>query len=285
MHGLLMQLADTQAALANSAKARAEVGPVPRLSEEWVRAADDGSAEFRIAKALAGLQGVGDQPLPLCAQLFPVARQGAEWLTPLNAGSVRVHLGRKGRLVDVMGSLLAQRLQLRTRLGMQDKPLSSPAGATLEDVAVFLQDDCMDGRIAALLLGLSLCRIPLDPDRSAGAGTLPAAFGLMKLALLPDAALRRMGRLGEVERLPVPTGMLAALRAGDHGNRAVGLACRRLRASGLAPRLSAAEPLLAGVSPARAAAALLIPLRWGASAALARRLLADMADEADASIH
>lgn len=285
MHGLLMHLADTQAALAGSAKARAEVGPVPRLSEEWVRAADDGSAEFRIAQALAGLQGVVDQPLPLRAQLFPVTRQGNEWITPSNSGSVRVHLGRRGRLVDVLGALLAQRLQLWRRLGMQDKPLASPAGATLDDVAAFLQDDRMDARIAALLPGLSLCHIPLGSDRSAGAGTLPAAFGLMKLALLPDAALRRLGRLGEDERLPVPASMLATLRAGDHGHRAVGMACRRLRASGLAPRMNVVEPTLTGVSPARAAAALLIPLRWGACAALARRLLDETADEADAATH
>lgn len=277
---LLSLLAEVEAALASSTKARPEVRPVPMLSGDWVQAADDESAEFRIAKALAGLMGVGDQPLPLRAQLFPVARQGADWVMPSNAGSVRVHLGRKGRLADVLGALLAQRLQLWPRLGMEDKPLASPAGATLDDVAAFLQDDRMDARIAALLPGLSLCRIPLDTDRSAGAGALPAAFGLMKLALLPDATLRRLGRLGEGEHLPVPTGMLAALRAGDHGHRAVGLACRRLRASGLVPRMDATEPMLTGVSPARAAAALLIPLSWGACAALTRRLLDDTADAA-----
>lgn len=279
---ILGLLAEIESAVSSSSKAREEVSPVPSLSPEWISAADDGSAEFRVAKALAGLHGVGDHLLPLRAQLFPVACQGAEWLTSANGGGVRVYLGSKGRLIDLLGALLAQRLQLGPRLGMHDKPLSSPAGAMLDDVAAFLHDDRMDGRVAALLPGLSLCRIPLDSDRSAGAASLPAAFSLMKLALLPDSMLRSLGRLGEDEHLPVPTGMLAALRAGDHGHHAVNLACRRLRASGLSPRIGRAVPALAGVSPQRAAAALLIPLRWGASAALARRMLDDIPTEADA---
>lgn len=282
LQGLLSQLASIQTVLATSSKARAEVGPVPWLSEEWVQGADDGSAAFRIAKALAGLQGVGDQPLPLRAQLFPVARQRTEWDAPASACGVRAYLGRKGGVVDLLGALLAQRLQLGLRLGMHDKPLTSPAGAMLDDVAAFLRDDRMDGRIGALMQGLSLCRIPSDSDRSSGTGSLPAGFGLMKLTLLSDATLRSLGRLGNDEHLPMPTGMLASLRAGDHGRRAVNLACRRLRASGLAPRLGETVPSLAGLSSQRAAAALLIPLRWGAAAALVRRTLDDALPEAGA---
>jgi CRISPR-associated protein Csx17 len=67
--------------------------------------------------------------------------------------------------------------------------------------------------------------------------------------------------------------MLAALRAGDRGGRAVTLAARRLRSSGLTPTFRTPLPTLAGIDPARAAAALLIPLRWSATAALARALL------------
>jgi CRISPR-associated protein Csx17 len=157
---------------------------------------------------------------------------------------------------------------------MSDKPLESVAGATLDDIAAFLRDDGMDARISDLLPGLALCDIPEDIDRSAGDGGVPAAFALMKLALTPEGTLRSLDFLAEGQRLPVPTGMLAQLRAGNHNNRAVASAWRRLRASGLSPLFTPDTlPMLAGIDPRRAAAALLIPLRFGATAALVRSVL------------
>jgi len=273
MQALLVLLGEIQHELSCSNKAREVVPPIPRLSEQWVTQADDGSPEFRIAKALAGLRGVGDVALPLRAQVFPVQRKADRWMTPEAGEAVRFHVAHRGRLADVLAALLSRRLWLMERLAMADKPLSSPSAARLDDVAAFLGDPRMDAHIQALLPGLCLCRIPLDAEREAGEGRLPAAFGLMKLALTPDSDLRSLGYLGPDEHLRAPAGMLAALRAGNPGNRAVTLAWRRLRASGLTPCLGAAPPLLAGVDCERAAAGLLIPLRWGATAALARALL------------
>jgi CRISPR-associated protein Csx17 len=162
---------------------------------------------------------------------------------------------------------------LTQKLDMPDKPLASPAGAMLDDVAAFLQNPRMDARILALLSGLSLCTIPQDTERSAGEGRLPAGFGLMKLALTPDRDLRSLGHLADGETVPPPAGMLATLLAGNRGNRGVTLAWRRLRASGLTPHLDGALPMLTGIDNTRGAAALLIPLRWAATAALARMLL------------
>lgn len=273
VQSLLVLLADIQQALAVSRKARESVPPIPCLSERWVAAADDGSTEFRIAKALAGLHGAGDIALPLRTQLFPVQRRSNRWVTPDDDEKVRVHIGHRGRLTSVLGACLEHRLGLVQRLAMADKPLSSPAGVLLDDMAAFLHEDSMDVRIASLLPGLSLCEIPRDADRAAGDGTLPAAFGLMKLALTPDHTLRTLGHLGEKEHLPIPAGMFAQLKAGNRDNRAVKLARRRLRASGLTPFFADTIPGLAGIEPTRAAAALLIPLRYGATAALARALL------------
>jgi CRISPR-associated protein Csx17 len=184
----------------------------------------------------------------------------------------------------MLAALLERRLWLAKRLEMKDKPLDSPAGATLEDISAFLRDDGMDARIAALLPGLCLCDIPQDVDKSAGEGTVPAAFGLLKLALTPDRVLRspRLGLLGDHERLPIPEGMVAQLASGNHGNRAVEVAWRRLRASGLAPAFALdALPELRGIDPLRAAAALLIPLRCGATAALARQTLKTLKTETE----
>lgn len=272
---LLILLGEIQLALSSSRKAVESVRPIPRLSERWVMAADDdGTPAFRIAKALAGLRGVGDEPLPLRAQLFPVHRKFDQWMTPEAGEKARIHTGLRGRLTDTLSALLERRLWLAGKMEMKDKPLSGPTGATLADVAAFLRDGGMDERIAALLPGLCLCEIPRDIDNAAGGGVLPAAFGLLKLALTPDRTLRSLGRLGEHDHLPIPAGMLAQLSAGNHDNRAVKIAWRRLRSSGMTPGFSAGGlPDLAAVDPRRAAAALLIPLRYGATSTFACSLL------------
>ncbi|MFO1356561.1 MAG: type I-U CRISPR-associated protein Csx17 [Gammaproteobacteria bacterium] len=271
---LLVLLGEIQSALAASSKARETISPLPHLSGRWVIAADDGTPAFRIATALAGLRGMDHEPLPLRAQLFPVHRRFDQWLTPDAGENSRICHGSTGRLVDVLPSLLARRLWLAERLTPSDKPLESAAGATLDDIAAFLRNDGMDTRISGLLSGLVLCEIPEDIDRSGGDGVVSAAFALMKLALTPEHTLRSLERLVAGQRLPVPNGMLARLVAGNHDNRAVAYAWRRLRLSGLSPRFtSGALPTLAGMDPGRAAAALLIPLRLGATAALARLAL------------
>lgn len=271
---LLALLGEIQSALSSSKKALENARPIPHLSERWVQAAADGSAAFRIAKALAGLRGASDQPLPLRAQLFPLHRRFDQWMTPNAGEKVRIYTGQQGHLVDTLHHLLERRLWLAERLEMHDKPLNSPAGATLEDLAAFLYDDSMDARIDALLPGLALCDIPQDTDRTTGDGAVPPAFGLLKLCLIPDRTLHSLRVLRKDQRMPVPAGMLAQLAAGNHDNRAVKTAWRRLYATGLAPLFApSALPSAASIHPQRACAALLIPLRYGASAALARHLL------------
>ncbi len=280
VQSLLVLLGRIQFALSNSPKARDAVRPIPRLSDQWVAAADDGTPAFRIAKALAGLRGVGDEPLPLQAQFFRVQRKFNGWMTREAQEKARIYTGQRGRLTETLRNLLERRLWLAERLEMRDKPLDSAAGVALEDISAFLRDDAMDERIAALLPALSLCEIPQDFEHCAGLGAVPAAFALLKLSLTPDRILRSLGLLPGGIRMPVPAGMLAQLAAGNHGNRAVQAAWRRLRASQLAPIVTlAALPGRDSISPLRASAALLIPLRYGASAALARDMLAPARSE------
>lgn len=271
---LLFLLGQVQLALSKSPKAHKDVRPVPRLSEQWVVAADDGTSAFRIAKSLAGLHGVGEVPLPLRAQIFPVQRKYNQWMTPDANEKARIYTGQKGRLIETLHALLERRLWLAEKLDIEDKPLDSSAGATLDDINAFLRDSGMDDRIATLLPGLSLCEIPQDIEHGVGDGAAPAAFTLLKLCLTPNHILRSLGLLPEKLQMPVPAGMLAQLAAGNHGNRAVQAAWRRLRASGLAPMLALdALPREDSISPLRASAALLIPLRYGATATLARDVL------------
>jgi CRISPR-associated protein Csx17 len=282
---LLILLGEIQSALAISKKAwEKPVPPIPRLSEHWAQATDDGTPAFRIARALAGLHGTQSAPLPLRAQWFPVhPRWDNQWMTPEYIGKhaakdpacrVRIHTGQRGNLPDTLCGLLTRRLWLAGQFEMYDKPLHSPAGVMTGDIVAFLRDDSMDARIAALLPGLCLCRIPRDGDRHAGEGMVPAAFSLLKLCLTPEATLCSQGLLDDKDRLPVPPGLLAQLAAGNTGNRAVQLAWRCLRSSGLAPLFTPdALPQLGVIDPRRAAAALLIPLRFGATGVLARSVL------------
>jgi CRISPR-associated protein Csx17 len=271
---LLILLGEIQTALSVSSKAREAVQPIPHLSERWIIAADDDTPAFRIAKALAGLHGTGDKPLPIRTQIFPVERRLTKWVTADSSEKHRICDGLGGHLADSLPALLSRRLWLAEQFGMNDKPLESPAGATLDDLAAFLRGDSMDTHIASLLPGLVLCDVPKDINRNSGEAALPAAFALMKLTMAPEHTLHSLDALAAGQSLPVPGGMLAQLIVGNHGNRAVAGAWRRLRASGLAPRFTPdALPTLAGIDPKRAAAALLVPLRFGSTAVLARSML------------
>src|SRR5690625_3017533 len=253
-----------------------KVPPVPTLSEQWANAANDGSHAFRIAAALAGLYGTGKTTLPMRSQLFPVHQRLNRWVG-IDKGThetYRIHNRLQGRLIDTLPNLLSRRLWLSNRYELPDLPMNSPAGATLDDLEMFLHNARLDRRINDLLAGLALCHIPRDTNHSAGQGFIPPAFALMKLCLETDRKLQSIGVLPAGRHLPLPAGMLAQLAGGNHYNRATATAWRRLHASGLSPLfVPDSLPDLAGINPVRAAAALMIPLRFGATANLTRSVL------------
>lgn len=284
VQNLLAVLGDIQYAMSSSRKAQEALRPVPRLQERWVRAADDGSTAFRIARALAGLRGV-EQALPLRSQLFPVHPQYNDWMDSVcsmkggrNDPTCRVQIctGWRGSLVKTLNTLLTRRLWLAGQLKMADRPLHSSAGVGLDDLGIFLGSGGFDRKISELMSGLSLCRIPEDSEHGAGANNLPSAVALLKLCMTPESTLRSLHYLSEDENagLPVPPALLPQLRAGNRGNKAIAHAWRRLHSSGLTPIFEPQQlPKLIGVDPVRAAAAMLIPLRYGATSALARSVL------------
>lgn len=290
---LLGVLGDIEATLAISKEARESVPPVPLLSEAWVDAADDGTAAFRIARALSGLQGTGEVRVPLRAQLFPIHPHSNAWMTPEYkakhandpACRIRLHAEANGSLTDTLIALLrhrlevAERLDARDALASPDKLLRSSSEIDLDDLLAFLQGGHMDVQIARLLPGLSLCRIPYDTERTAGEGAVPAAFAMLKLCATPDATLRDLGLLHPDRHLPVPSGMLTQL-ASANSRRAVQMSSRRLRASGLRLLFGInALPMLDPIDSRRAAAALLLPLRFGAVGAMGRSVLVALETE------
>ena len=283
---LLVLLGEIQSALSRSAKAHDDVSPVPQLSVEWVREANDESPEFHIACALAGLRGAGDQALPLRSQLFPIHHaNGNEWLANAcnsvkhkkdPACCIRVQISVQQDLVSTLIAILRLRLSLPARLGFTDKPLSGNAGIGLADLMRFLTSERMDARILGLLPGLSLCKIPESPDKKAGEGEIHAAYALCKLALMPDATLHSLACLQNGERVPVPPQLVSKLASGNHeqARQAVEIAWKRLSSSGLQPVMPLIQvPDLVGIESRRLAAALLIPINFGTTSALAGTVL------------
>jgi CRISPR-associated protein Csx17 len=276
---VLLLLADIQATVGVSKKAREAVPPVPRLPARWVKAADDGSAAYRVARAVSGLTGSANVPLPLVAQLYPVHPTHNVWMTPEYRGQnandpvcrTRVYIGFRGSLVDTMITLLSERLRLAHQLGMRAekadaplfKPLRSPYGISAGDLLAFLRDDRMDRRIEELLRGLSLCEIPGDDEVSTDGGVVPAAFALLKLCFVPDEAMRDIEIIDTDDAVRVPKSLISELANGNRNNQAVRSAWRRLTATRIPVAVAIdALPQLGEIRPERAAAALLIPLRF-----------------------
>ena len=181
--------------LAVSRKGREAVGaPPPVMSRDWIRMADDGSPEFRIAAALAGLgfppierrdggetettpesrdaadNGTGDQKtsparsqsaLPMAAHFAPIDEGrffDGQRLRVRRAWSSdetpRTVVWSAGGLVSNMIAVLERRLVEGTMRGVEDKPLAGAVHARLADVGAFLSGDFDDARCAALLAGM-----------------------------------------------------------------------------------------------------------------------------------
>ena len=255
-------------------KSKNPVRPLNNLSRNWLRHADDQSAEFRLARAVASLlpsTGEGRRQVgPIRENLEPVSvRQQAEWKDDSPS-----FVWKSGDALSNMLSVLERRCIEGRAKGVAHPPLNAACTAQLSDIVEFLNGNVDLQRVEALILPLSFIRHggpseeanwrhsppPAPPD-------LPAAYAAMKLTLLPGKfAWPSCGVAGT--GIWMEPAMLAMLRAG-RVNDAYRLAYRRLRASGLQPLTE--NPGIADRSPAarRLAAALLFPLDAGSQAALA----------------
>lgn len=247
---VLVALGRCRQALARSQKWALENGPpaLPPLSPAWLRDADDGSPELRLAASLA-------------STIEPMA--GA----PASTG---------GSLIDDLNAVMARRLLLIQRTpgapidaGSKRYRDRGVACAELGDVALFLAGRVDDRRLrellhASLLIDWPparpfLLRLPQEPASE----PLGALYPLLKLCFAGH-------ELRSDASVPLVAEIHAQAARGDAG-RASERAARRLRASGLP---AAVERVGADPEPCRrAAAALLFPLSKGQVARLAERVL------------
>ena len=343
----LIALGEVCSWLAVSRKGREAVRtPPPALSPDWIRKADDDSAEFRIASALAGIglstmmrkadaggeaesdegnaEADGAEPAEIPGGRSPQAPPMAAHFAPIDedlfdGGGFRVRRAWSGgdaspSVVWGAGGLVANMIAVLERRtvegairGLDDKPLSGAAGARLADVAKFLEGDFNDARCAALLAGMIWVRpAKLHMRMPSAAGEVPSAsvpfvYTVLKPLFTPCLTLRCIHDLPDVMRIPIPSGMIARLRAGGGAldgqatDEAARAALSRARSSGLPSPFDPARTgsrragteggrIGAGVRPDRLAAALLIPVDERALRILIQRAYPDALPEENHSL-
>jgi len=276
---VLVAAGDCEVGLAQSAVRGVNLARllVPPLSVKWLRAADDGSPEWRLAVALAS-QDVALRVRG--ATIYGSVR--AHWLPLDRAFAARRPFGvRSEARFAVQGerlaenpdvvctgddldrcciALLRRRSQLASSLAVPGLGMFGRAGvqAGLADVMGFLRGDVDGRRVLALARPLmavdwSATGIPAIAH-TPSSEIADAAYAVLRLVHLSEP-LRRGADLLEV---PVDPESFTRLAAGDLG-KATAIALRRLRATGLMPvvRAFAGDAAFAR----RLAASLAFPLR------------------------
>ncbi|HMQ15184.1 MAG TPA: type I-U CRISPR-associated protein Csx17 [Phycisphaerae bacterium] len=241
--------------LANAERFREDkkLKPLAGLSATWFEAADDGSPEFRIALALAGVRHEpdkrGEQPKigPLRANLECVdwKKYCGSW-----AEKERCVVWNAADLATNLANVLARRMMDGARAGCERLPLASRSTAPLDSISSFIAGELDDERVEALIWGLMLIKPSGDHEgavsspSAATAHPLPRDYALLRLLYLArplavdrlDDKLRwRLASIGEsgIAIRPEPR-ILPLLRTGRVGE-ACKIAAQRLRVSGLPP--------------------------------------------------
>jgi len=268
---VLRQLGCIESLCASSPKIREAFGPVPTLSYEWVRRADDGTPEFRIALALAGLSLRGERDgknvyLGIRPHLAPVTFDAFDW-----DSNAYLACWSAGTLEHNLATVFHRRRIEAAHMNAEGELLRSRTGAKLKDVQCFLAEGTNDRRITELLWALACTKLDefVAPKSQDTAAPTPA-YALLKPLFTSESALRHLDWLQPDCTLRLPAQIPARLAADDTAT-ALELAWRRLRALGV--KLPGMEPPTAvGIRGPRLLAALMIPLTFAETGRLLRWL-------------
>ncbi len=233
LQDVLVALGRAEQYLANSPKLHEKVRPLQGLSVRWLHACDDGSAEFRLAAAVAS---INDKTVgPVRTNLEPVARSKGRRFAWIKDNPDVVWHGNN--TVWNLAAVLERRRLMGEHASQRTLPIAGRLSTPLDDVAAFLNGNLDEDRLGDLIWAFAA----LEWDRFKNAdlpwwrmgpipAKLPRAYVVLKLLFLPKG-LPIEGATGPILVKPEP-GVMAALRVGDL-DRAVGVAARRLRATGI----------------------------------------------------
>lgn len=258
---VVLALADTEAVLLNGPNVRC--GPIPPLRPEWVSAADDGSAEWRLAVAFA-LQARGLRR----NDKSPIDRIRRHWIPGKNQETAAVMRGRRG--VDDAIALVERRLIEAAQSGMRSLPLVAAyqAHASLTDLTALLGGNIDTDRTITLartlmaVKGWEWAQRPQPIRRPAVTRWPDEGWMAVRLTMLPQP-------LPDGRSIGIDPTILRRLESGDAAT-AITLALRRLRAAG-----TSATVRFGSVSPEAArlwAAAIAFPIQHRTAERMLRRL-------------
>lgn len=241
--------------------------PVPALSPDWLRDADDGGVEFRLAASLASVHGrYGKEQIWLRQHLAPIdlpTRKGTRRLDPQWGDvSSRDVVWAAGRASELLNAILSRRLVRAMQSGVTTYA-DRGFWACLGDIADFIDGRIDEARFMDLLWGCALVdwtRFDTEDHaltrRKNPRTPSPGAFyGLVKLCFAGAQIPRCRGPEGV--NVPLEP-RIHSLAASGKGNAAAEHAIRRLRACDVVPALHALD--VRGDSARRAAAAALFPI-------------------------
>lgn len=262
---VLISLGQCEKAICKSSKWAKEsfLRPVPALSDRWLKEADDGSPEFRLAASLASIYGYysdrDGKPMvmPLRSQMEPVRT----WLTnghlgvALDEDAVNDVVWSDGDAISALNRIMSRRIMRAVQSGAGSYPDQAWINADLGDIADFIEDRIDIARMEGLLWVLILLDWPsVSKDaimrRSFSDSVSPGAiYSLLKLCLTGQKILdSEIPLVPEIHRRAASGDSFAAMR----------LAERRLRGSGLS---TASESFkISSKLMERTAAALLFPI-------------------------
>lgn len=276
---VLLALAEVEAVQVTGSGYRC--GLVPKLRPEWVEAANDDTAEFRLAlsfalQARAFIRDTGMPLDPIRRHWLPLDKEkpwkfattGTGSQTRLQNGSDTVMQGRRG--IDDASAMVERRLIEATQRGERRLPLQAAirAAAHPTDLGALIAGTVDMDRTLALGRALMALDSELWPKRFISLSRPQHtewpddAWLAIRLAMLPWP-------LPDGRRIGVDPAILRRLGSGDAA-MAVELALRRLRAAGTHPTVR-----VASVSSETArlwAAALAFPISQHTAAAFVRRL-------------
>lgn len=299
VQGVLTALGQCERVMATSLRWTTEnrLRPVPALDPKWLKEADDGSVEYRLAAALASV--VGRYGSSDSARYVRIRQQFEPVLTRKGSDGLRVDweqdAGREvvwtpGQLVGGLNAVMARRLILATQSGTPTYPDMGFPSAALGDIADFIEGRVDDRRLTDLLCALLLLdwsRIEVEHlprRRGLQRSPFPGAFyALLKLCFAGPEKLplkqtvdspeeSRKGTMTSNRDWTVPVvPRIHRLAASGQSVAAADEALRRLRGCGFVPALS--NCAIDSDTAARTAAALLFPVSHSDRQALSRQLL------------
>jgi CRISPR-associated protein Csx17 len=162
------------------------------LSSQWLDQADDGSREFRLAAALAGVRPNKDEKIgPLRPYLEPVEVTRFVTWAPGSTSAV----WSTQSLAHNLAAVFRRRQMEAFRSGLDCIPLHSPRPAQLTDVISFLNEETDDERLHDLLWGLLAVAFPSGfavpaPEKV----DVPFEFGVPRLLVQTFGFIPNRGR-------------------------------------------------------------------------------------------